>query len=130
MAKASPIAAQAQDIYAPVVDLPEHSQISAVQRSAQAALRTIKTQHTAMPSTANEATPEIIAEHIEPLTDVCVLGAIETVLMCVAHEIPGSNDEVERRGFASPANQADLSQSSTPSLAHRRRSLAIARTDY
>jgi hypothetical protein len=39
------------------------------------------------------------------------------------------NDEVERRGVAAPANEADLSQSSTPSLAHRRRDPAIARTD-
>jgi hypothetical protein len=30
-----------------------------------------------------------------------------------------SNDEVERRGFASTRNEAALSQSSTPSLAHR-----------
>src|ERR1700742_1768325 len=32
-----------------------------------------------------------------------------------------SNDEVERCGVALPANEADLSQSSTSSLAHRRR---------
>ena len=32
-----------------------------------------------------------------------------------------SNDEVERRGAATMTNEADLSQSSTPSLAHRRR---------
>ena len=31
-----------------------------------------------------------------------------------------SNDEVERRGAARTSNEADLSQSSTPSLAHRR----------
>ena len=31
------------------------------------------------------------------------------------------NDEVERRGDAPPSNEADLFQSSTPSLAHRRR---------
>ena len=31
------------------------------------------------------------------------------------------NDEVERRGVASTKNRADLSRSSTPSLAHRRR---------
>src|ERR1700737_192949 len=30
-----------------------------------------------------------------------------------------TNDEVERRGDAAPTNEADLSQSSTPSLAHR-----------
>jgi hypothetical protein len=34
--------------------------------------------------------------------------------------IKGSNDEVERRGVASPTNEGDLSQSSTSSLAHRR----------
>src|ERR1700730_17957546 len=39
------------------------------------------------------------------------------------------NDEVERRGNALPANEAALSQSSIPSLAHRRCGLAIARTD-
>src|SRR5713101_8062440 len=32
----------------------------------------------------------------------------------------GPNDEVERRGGAPTANEADLSQSSTPSLAHRK----------
>src|ERR1700674_5132768 len=32
-----------------------------------------------------------------------------------------ANDEVERRGVALPTNEADLSQSSTPSLAHRTR---------
>jgi len=31
------------------------------------------------------------------------------------------NDEVERRGTSLPQNEADLSKSSTPSLAHRRR---------
>jgi hypothetical protein len=31
-----------------------------------------------------------------------------------------SNDEVERRGIATPTNEADLSKSSIPSLAHRR----------
>jgi hypothetical protein len=39
------------------------------------------------------------------------------------------NDEVERRGSALPPNEAYLSRSSTPSLAHRRRNPAIARTD-
>jgi hypothetical protein len=55
----------------------------------------------------------------EPLTDVCVLGAIETVLMCVAHEIPGSNDQVERRGASPASNEGSLSRSSTFSLSHR-----------
>ena len=32
-----------------------------------------------------------------------------------------SNDEVERRGIALPTNEAALSQSSIPSLPHRRR---------
>src|ERR1700723_3676885 len=32
-----------------------------------------------------------------------------------------ANDEVERRGVAPASNGADLSRSSTPSLAHRRR---------
>src|SRR5258708_20681897 len=32
-----------------------------------------------------------------------------------------SNDEVERRGDALPTNEADLSRSSIPSLAHRKR---------
>jgi hypothetical protein len=32
-----------------------------------------------------------------------------------------SNDEVERHGVAPPSNEADLSPSSIPSLAHRRR---------
>ena len=92
-----------------------------VQRSAQAALYTIKTQHTATPSAANEATPEVIAEHIELLGGICVLGAVETVPMRVAHEMPGSNDEVERRGNAPKTDGASLFQSSTLSLAHRRR---------
>ena len=35
--------------------------------------------------------------------------------------IASSNDEVERRGIASSPNEAALSQSSIPSLAHRRR---------
>jgi hypothetical protein len=39
------------------------------------------------------------------------------------------NDEVERRGVAPTCNEADLSQSSTPSLVHRRCDPAIARTD-
>jgi hypothetical protein len=42
------------------------------------------------------------------------------------HESP--NDEVERRGVASAPNEADLSQSSTLSLAHRRCGPAIAPT--
>jgi hypothetical protein len=45
------------------------------------------------------------------------------------HADYASNDEVERRGVASKSNEAALSQSSTPSVAHRRRGLAIARTD-
>ena len=40
-----------------------------------------------------------------------------------------SNDEVERRGVASTSNEADLSPSSTPSLAHQSCAPAIARTD-
>jgi hypothetical protein len=44
------------------------------------------------------------------------------------HQV-SSNDEVERRGVVLPTNEADLSQSSTPSLAKRRRCPAIARTD-
>ena len=45
------------------------------------------------------------------------------------------NDEVERRGIATPTNEADLSKSSIPSLAHRRcapRSLEpiVRRTEY
>ena len=40
-----------------------------------------------------------------------------------------SNDEVERRGIATATNEADLSRSSTHSLAHRRCYPAIARTD-
>jgi hypothetical protein len=76
-----------------------------VQRSAQATLHTIKTQHTAAPSAANEATPEVIAEHIELLGGVCVLGTVETVPMRVAHEMPGSNDEVERRGVVPTQNE-------------------------
>src|ERR1700731_760228 len=39
-----------------------------------------------------------------------------------------SNDEVERRAVAPAQNEADLSQSSTPSLAYRRCDPAIART--
>ena len=38
-----------------------------------------------------------------------------------------SNDEVGRRGVVPATNETDLSQSSTPSLAHRRRNPAIAR---
>src|SRR5882757_10949702 len=41
----------------------------------------------------------------------------------------GPNDEVERRGVAPTNNEAALSQSSTPTLAHRTYDLAIARTD-
>jgi hypothetical protein len=40
-----------------------------------------------------------------------------------------SNVLVERRGVALRANEADLSRSSTHSLAHRRRRPAIAPTD-
>ena len=40
-----------------------------------------------------------------------------------------SNDEVERRGVAPTTNEADLSKSSTPSLAQRIRGPVIARTD-
>ena len=43
--------------------------------------------------------------------------------------ITASNDEVERRGVALPTNEADLSRSSIPSLAQRRRGPVIARTD-
>ena len=43
-----------------------------------------------------------------------------------AHERP--NDEVKRRAGAPTQNEADSSQSSTASLAHRRRHLAISRT--
>jgi hypothetical protein len=93
--------------------------ISTVQCAAQAALHTIKTQHTAAPSAANEATPEIIAEHIELLRDVCVLGAVEAVPMHVAHEISGSNDKVERRAAAMPPIEANLSTSSTSLLPRR-----------
>jgi len=39
------------------------------------------------------------------------------------------NDEVERRAVAPAKNEAALSQTSIPSLAHRRRNPAIARTD-
>src|SRR6266404_2755021 len=42
------------------------------------------------------------------------------------HEV--TNDKVERRGVASTTNEADLSRSSTPSLAHRSCNPAIART--
>jgi hypothetical protein len=38
------------------------------------------------------------------------------------------NDEVERRGVVPTTNEADLSKSSTSSLAHRRRGPVIART--
>ena len=44
------------------------------------------------------------------------------------HQI-SSNDEVERRGIAPTTTLADLSPSSTYSLAQRRRGPAIARTD-
>jgi hypothetical protein len=40
-----------------------------------------------------------------------------------------SNDEVERRGVAPAQNEGSLFQSSTPSLTHRKRGPAIARTD-
>ena len=39
------------------------------------------------------------------------------------------NDEVERRGASPASNQGTLSQSSTPSLVHRRYAPAIAPTD-
>ena len=38
----------------------------------------------------------------------------------VIQQLKASNDEVERRGVAPAKNEARLSQSSTPSLAHRR----------
>jgi len=41
----------------------------------------------------------------------------------------GPNNEVERHGVAVPTNEADLSQSSIPSLAYRRCNPVIARTD-
>src|SRR5580700_3836142 len=44
------------------------------------------------------------------------------------HQV-SSNDEVERSGVASTRNETGLSQSSTPSLAHRSRDPAIARAD-
>lgn len=40
-----------------------------------------------------------------------------------------SNDEIERREVAETQNEGSLSRTPTPSLAHRRRSPAIARTD-
>jgi hypothetical protein len=43
--------------------------------------------------------------------------------------LKASNDEVERRGASPATNGGALSQTSTPSLAHRRRRPAIARTD-
>jgi hypothetical protein len=43
--------------------------------------------------------------------------------------VPSHNDEVERRGASPATNEGTLSQSSIPSLAHRRRNSAIARTD-
>jgi hypothetical protein len=46
---------------------------------------------------------------------------------CVCADM-SANDEVERRAAALPINETDLSQSSTPSLAHRRLDPAIART--
>ena len=39
----------------------------------------------------------------------------------IAPRSSGHNDDVERRGIALPANEADLSRSSTPSLVQRRR---------
>jgi hypothetical protein len=45
----------------------------------------------------------------------------------IAPRPSGHNDEVERRGIAQ--NEADLSQSSIPSLAHRSCYPAIPRTD-
>jgi hypothetical protein len=59
--------------------------IAAVQRPTQAALHTIQAQHTPARRPANEATPEIIAECIELLRNVCVLGTVEAVPMRVAH---------------------------------------------
>jgi hypothetical protein len=44
------------------------------------------------------------------------------------HQV-SSNDEAERRGVAPTVSEADLSPSSTPSLAQRRRGPAIARAD-
>jgi len=44
------------------------------------------------------------------------------------HQV-SSNDEVERRGASPVSNEGTLSQSSTPSLAKRRRGPVIARTD-
>ena len=53
----------------------------------------------------------------ETTSDVPARVALAEVLI---HQV-SSNDEVERRGVALPINEADLSQSSIPSLAHRRR---------
>jgi hypothetical protein len=47
----------------------------------------------------------------------------------IAPRSSGHNDEVERRGVAPTPNEGSLSRSSIPSLAHRRRDPAIARTD-
>ncbi len=47
----------------------------------------------------------------------------------VKHRMIGPNDEVERRGGAPASNEGTLSQSSSPSLAPRKCSPTIARTD-
>jgi hypothetical protein len=60
--------------------------------------------------------------------------AVDCVLRVAAPQFyrevrPDANDEVERRGVAPTTSEADLSQSSTSSMAQRRCNPAIARTD-
>src|SRR5580698_1834932 len=51
-----------------------------------------------------------------------VTSATRTQMEILARRlIMGPNDEVERRGASPASNEGTLSQSSTPSLAHRRR---------
>jgi hypothetical protein len=65
---------------------------------------------------------QLLRARVDP--EICDLP--ETI---VRHGLPAPNDEVERRAVAPTKNEADLSQSSTHSLAQRRCFPAIARTD-
>jgi hypothetical protein len=55
-----------------------------------------------------------------PRAVTSIISQTTTALATHPRGYSASNDEVERRGFALPTSEADLSQSSTPSLAHRR----------
>jgi hypothetical protein len=67
----------------------------------------------------SERSPPMLRAAIEGSTNSGAAG--ESTYTPEFRDQGRSNDEVERRGVALPTNEADLSQSSTLSLVHRRR---------